>query len=461
MGSIARLGSPLGYLLLILAASTLAPALVAGLAGEWRELAWFIALGAGAGLLGELGVRTQPVRPLTEGEALPLTALAYLLFSLLGALPFLTVGSFLDGWFEAASGITTTGLSVFTPEALPRSLILFRSLYQWLGGAGIVVISLALLLPPGRTALALYAAEYGGENLAGNVRLTARRVAWVYAALTGAGFFAYLAAGMGPFDAGVHVLSTISTGGFSPYSDSIGHYASPAVEGVVSLFMLAGAISFPLFWLLRPGKARAFLRERQLTMLFGLSLVLGLLVGGGIGSLGAGFFQGISALTTTGFTTLPTPTLSPPARWLLLLGMVIGGCGGSTAGGVKLFRLLALLALVRWLLVRARLPREAEVPLRMLGENYPQEEALRMAAYILLYLGLLAVATAALVYWGYPPGDALFEAASAQGTVGLSMGIAGPGAPAGVKLILIALMWMGRLEVLPVLLLVRKAVRVR
>ena len=454
-----RLVAPLGYLLLVLAACAFPPAIVAGLYGESAELFWFLGLALGTGTLGLLARRLGPSRSLAEVDALPLTALAYLLFSLLGALPFLPVGSFLNGWFEAASGITTTGLSVFRPEALPRSLIFFRSLLQWIGGAGIVVISLALLLPPGRTALALYAAEYGGDNLAGSVKLTARRVGWVYLALTVLGFAAYLAAGMRPFDAGVHVLSTISTGGFSPYSDSIGHYASPAVEAVVGLFMLSGAISFPLFWLLRPGKVRAFLRERQLWALLGASLVLGLMVAGAVGSLGVGLFQGISAVTTTGFASVPTQGLPTAARWALILGMVIGGCGGSTAGGIKLFRLLGVFALARWLLARARLPREAEVPLRFLGETYGQEEALRLAGYVLLYLGVLALAATALVYWGYPLGDALFEAASAQGTVGLSVGIAGPEAPAGVKLILIGLMWMGRLEILPVLLLVRRTVR--
>ncbi len=454
-----RLVGPLGYLLLVLAATALPPALVAGLYGETGELIWFLGLALGTGALGWLARRASPSRSLSEADALPLTALAYLAFSLLGALPFLPVGPFLNGWFEAASGITTTGLSVFRPEGLPRSLILFRSLLQWIGGAGIVVISLALLLPPGRTALALYAAEYGGENLAGSVKLTARRVAWVYLSLTGLGFVAYLSAGMGPFDAGVHILSSVSTGGFSPYSDSIGHYSSPAVEGVVALFMLAGAISFPLFWLLRPGKARALVRERQLLALGAVSLLVGGIVAGAVGSFGTGLFQGISAVTTTGFASVPTPGLSAAARWGLILGMVIGGCGGSTAGGIKLFRLLGLLALGRWLLARARLPREAEVPLRCWGETYAHEEALRLAGYVLLYLGMLALAVTALVYWGYPLGDALFEATSAQGTVGLSVGIANPTAPIGVKLILILLMWMGRLEILPVILLLRRTVR--
>lgn len=458
MERLTRFLGPVGYLLFVFAGAVLLPGLVAGLHREWGELALFFGLGGAAALVGGVAVHFKPVGTLTRGEALALTALAYLLFSLLGGIPFLSVTSFLDGWFEAASGITTTGLSVLRPEGLPRSLLLFRSLYQWIGGAGIIVISLALLLPPGRPALALYAAEYGGKNLAGNVRLTARRVGLVYLALTAVGFFIYWACGMSAYEAGVHILSTVSTGGFSVYSDSIGHYASPAIEGAVAFFMLCGATSFPLFWLLRPGKLPALLKERQLWALLGLSLSLGGLAGVAMGTAGGGLFQGISALTTTGFSSLPTGGLPAAARWTLLLGMLIGGCGGSTAGGIKLFRLLALFSLARWLYARAHLPSEAEVPLRFLGERFDQKEAMQIAAYVGVYLVVLAAATTALVYWGYGVEQALFEVASAQGTVGLSLGVTGPAAPVGVKLILIALMWMGRLEILPVILLLRKAV---
>jgi len=458
MDRLVGLLNPLGYLFLLFAAVTVPGALVAGLYREWTELALFLSLGGGVAVLGVLGVRLRTTTSLSLKEALPFTAFAYLLFSLLGAVIFLPVAPFLDSWFESMSGITTTGLSVLNPEALPRSLVLFRSLYQWIGGGGIIVISLALLLPPGRTALALYGAEHGGDNLAGSVKLTARRVALVYLALTAVGFVAYLTAGMSPFDAGVHILSTISTGGFSPYSDSIGHWRSPAVEAVVAVFMLLGATSFPLFWLLRPGKIRTLTRERQLWALLFMSLGLGALTGAAVGSLGEGLFQGISAVTTTGFASTPTTSLPPASRFMLLLGMIVGGCGGSTAGGIKLFRLFALLALLRWLFAKARLPKEAEVPLRFLGERFSSEEAMRMAAYVFLYFGILAVATVALVYWGYGLEESLFEAASAQGTVGLSLGIT-QGGPSGVKLILMLLMWMGRLEILPVLLLFRRAVR--
>jgi trk system potassium uptake protein TrkH len=431
----------------------------AGIGHEWSEFWTFLGLGAGACLVGWVLVRRR-TPSLKPEEAPAFVAGSYLLFSLLGAIPFLHVGTFMDGWFEALSGITTTGLSVFVAEGLPRSLVLFRSLYQWVGGAGIVILSLALLLPPGRAALSLYAAEYGRENVFGNVRLVARRVATVYLGLTVLGYGAYLIAGMGPFDGLAHVLSTISTGGFSPYSTSIGSYRSPGIEATVSLFMLTGATSFPLFWtLIRPTRWRKALAERELWLLLAVPLVLGGVVAGAIGSLGLGLFQGISAVTTTGFATTAVGRLPDPARWVLIFGMLLGGMGGSTAGGIKLFRTLGLLALMGWAVRRARLPGSAQVPFKFLGRTFSADEMVDFSAYVLLYFLILVVSGLVLSLMGYGLSDSLFEAASAQGTVGLSVGIARPGAPVGAKLVLMLLMWMGRLEIFPVILFLRKAVR--
>ncbi len=451
-----------GYVLLVLGITALAAAAVAAAFGERPELWYFLGLGAVSSCLGVAWIRWGHIPALSPREALAFVAASYLLFSLLGAIPFLDKGTFLDGWFEAVSGITTTGLSVFIPEQLPRSLVFFRSLYQWIGGAGIVVISLAFLLPPSRAALLLYSAEYGKENILGNARLMARRVATVYLGLTAAGYGAYVLAGMGPFDGLVHALSTISTGGFSPFSDSIGHYRSAWVEGVVSLFMICGATSFPLFWFLfRPKGWREVIAERELWFLLVVPLVLGAMIAAGIGSFGVGLFQGVSAVTTTGFATTPTSSLPDHARWALILGMVTGGMGGSTAGGLKLYRLLGIAALLAWTLRRAWLPGSAQVPFKILGRSLPIEEVTELAAYALFYLAVLGIATSVLVAMGYSLSDSLFEAASAQGTVGLSVGLAKPGAPVGTKLVLMLLMWMGRLEILPIILFLRKAVRMR
>ncbi len=446
---------PLGYLGFVLAGAFLLSGVVAGAYGEYRELPFFLIPGLCAIVAGVVTVFRSPAADLSSRDAMAFAALVYLLFSLVGALPFLGVSGFLRGWFEALSGITTTGLSLYTPEELPRSLLFFRSLLQWIGGAGILLLSLALFLPPGRTALSLYAAEYGQENIFGNVRLVARRVGEVYLGLTALGFLGFWGAGMSPFGAACHILSTLSTGGFSIYSDSIGHYSSGVTQGIVALFMLFGATSFPLFWLLVRGKAKALLSEPQVFLLLGGALVMGFLLWPAMGGP-RGIFQAVSALSTTGFATTPTQSLSPAAKGLVILGMVMGGAGGSTAGGLKLFRVMALWALIIWSFRRVVLPKEAEIPFRLGRHIFPAEEVLEYGAYALLYSVALLGGSLVIAAHGYRFGDSLFEAASALGTVGLSVGITSATAPIGVKLVLMALMWMGRLEIIPVLLFLRR-----
>jgi len=151
-------------------------------------------------------------------DALIVTALVYLLFSIMGAVPFLPIKSFLDGLFEAMSGFTTTGLTMIDESTLPASLHFFRAYSQWLGGMGIIVLTLAILLRPGKTAFKLYSSEFGEENILGSVVSTAKAVIKVYLSLTLLGFVAFYLAGMGLYDALIHILTTIPTGGFSLYT---------------------------------------------------------------------------------------------------------------------------------------------------------------------------------------------------------------------------------------------------
>ena len=232
------------------------PFLVSAATGEFRYSAIFAGLTLlpyGVGRF--LGVRQIPTMGVREG--LVLTALIYLVFSLLGALAFLPVAPFVDGLFDAVSGYTTTGLSLVAADALPDSLLFFRAYCQWIGGAGIIVLSLVALMGPGQNAFRLYASEFGEENLVGNVRATARIVLKVYLILTGLGFLSFLLSGMKPFDALLHVMAAVSTGGFAAYGDSIGHYDAPLVHGVVIVFMLLGAVGFPAYYLLRGRRWRA------------------------------------------------------------------------------------------------------------------------------------------------------------------------------------------------------------
>ena len=216
------------------------PALVALACGEHQFIYIFAGIAGSSMLTGRLVSKALPGTPELElREALVVTSLAYLVFAALGSLAFLPVASWTDSFFEAMSGITTTGLSVMQVDTLPMSLLFFRAYSQWLGGLGIVVLSLAFLIQAGKSAHQLYLSSFSKATISGSVLATVRMVAGVYLLLTLAGLLAFIIAGMEPFDAMLHIMSTISTGGFSNHQQSIGYYSTnPAVEVAVIVFMM-------------------------------------------------------------------------------------------------------------------------------------------------------------------------------------------------------------------------------
>lgn len=444
----------LGALLRLLSIALVAPLVVALLAREMTQAAIFAALAALGLALGMSSKLLHASKDPSVRDAIVVTALAYPLFAGVGALAFLTETSFVDAFFESMSGFTTTGLSVLDPAALPRSLVFFRSYSQWIGGIGIVVLSLAVLGGTRSGALRFFDTDYGEKRLAGNVLATTRVMLRIYATLSGACFLALWAAGSGPWEALLHTLSTLSTGGFSPHVESAGaHAEQPSLLVVLTVFMLAGAVSFPLYHLAVTGRHRIVARDPQLLTLLGLAAlgsVLFLLIDG---TPLAAVFEAVSSLTTTGYTVI-APQEWPQERKLLGIGwMIVGGSSGSTAGGLKLVRLLLLVKLVHWSILRASLPREAKIPLKLGGEAVETSELRELLALLASYPLLLAVSTAILTAAGHPALDALFESASALGTVGLSTGITSAALDGGSKLLLVLNMWAGRLEVLPLLVL--------
>ncbi len=441
-------------LLRLLALLLMVPLAMALLSADWRLAATFAGVAVTAALLGRFP--SQPWTPeLGAREAMVVTALAYLLFALAGSVPFLTVAPFIDSLFEAMSGFTTTGLSTLDAAALPRTLLFFRAYAQWLGGAGIIVLSLVVLMGPGQAASALYASEFGEENLVGSVIATARVVFRAYLTLTGLGFLAFLAVGLAPFDALIHVLATLSTGGFSSHAASIGHYgAAPAVQLVVALFMLAGAVSFPLYYFLRhdPDRVRRDEELRALVVIAAAATLIAFAVSGfAPHRLIPWLFEMVSALTTTGFCLTPPDQWPHAIRFLAILLMVIGGTAGSTAGGIKIGRLLVLAKVAGRQLLELLLPRETVLTTKLDGTPIHDAEIRQLLAFVALYLAILACSTLALTLGGFPIDGALFESTSALSTVGLSVGITGPALPAALKGVLIFDMWAGRLEILPVL----------
>ncbi len=446
----------LGLALQLLGVLLVVPTVVAALAVELIQTAVFAALAAGAWFLGRLAARReQPTLELRE--ALVVSALAYLVYASVGALAFLTVVGPADAFFESMAGFTSTGLTVTDDLQLPASLLFFRAYSQWIGGGGIIILSIVVLSGAGSAATRLYAVEFGPEDVRGSMLATVRIVATAYVALTTAAILALLAAGAGAFDGLLHALALVSTGGFSPFADSVGAYGSAPIAAVTSVVMLLGAVSFPLYYRLWRRDWGLVWRDAQLRALGGLAVLAV------VGSLlihlrdpAAGLtasFDVLSAFTTTGFT-LTDPADWPGAQRTLAIGlMVVGGSVGSTTGGIKLLRLVILAKLVAWTFLRTLMPTQAKIPLRAGTEAVGEDELRRTTAFIAAYAGLVFLSTVSLTGVGVSFEDAVFESVSALSNVGQSAGVTSPELPAWTKTMLGVNMWLGRLEVLPVLVL--------
>ncbi|HVM19457.1 MAG TPA: TrkH family potassium uptake protein [Egibacteraceae bacterium] len=445
-----------GTLLVLLGGTLVVPAAVALLLADGVQAGVFTGVAAGTAALGWL-LRRAPRRALGLREAMALTAAAYVLFALAGATAFLRVAGPTDAFFEAMSGFTTTGLTVMDVEALPRSLLFFRGYSQWLGGAGIIVLSLVVLAGPGSAGAKLYAAEFGQQNLMGNVVATGRIVIGIYAAVTAAGIVALWAAGAGAFDGLVHGLSLASTGGFTPFPDSFAAYDAAPVAAAAGVFMAIGATSLPLAVIVWRRGWRRLTDDAQLRTLVVLIAVgtaaLALFGAGPDQGLAAGAFHATSAVTTTGFQ------ISDPAEWtdgarLTTAGlMIVGGSLGSTAGGIKLLRLVIILRVVSWAVSRALLPAQAAIPVKVQHATVDESEVRHTFALVAAYFLLLFTCAVALSAAGAQFEDAVFEVISGLSTVGLSVGVTSPDLPAWAKLLLAFTMWVGRIEILAALVL--------
>lgn len=383
-------------------------------------------------------------------EALVTTALAYPLWSLLAAVAYMPGAGVLSAWFETLSGITTTGLTVLESPDLAYAERFLRSYLQWVGGAGIVVVGLVILARLGGAALRLYDSERGRDTIVGNVSTTTRLVLRVYLSLTAVLWLAYALAGATPADALLAVLATVSTGGFAPWDG--GMAAAPtAVVAVGVVGMLAGATTFTSF-----RTPRHLVRDYHVRALLVVAAAAGLLALAAERVIDLGpVFDAVSSVTTTGYDT-SSPAGWAPARQLLAVTlMMIGGTAGSTAGGIKLWRVRSGLRLVRRWIVRRLAPREAVLP-------SPESESGRLdvsdlAAFLAVYAGMLVMGGMVLAFAGMPVSDAMFGSASALGTVGLWSGGAIALLPAYAQVALMVLMWAGRLEILAVLIVLLPA----
>ncbi len=413
--------------------------------------------------------------------------LGWLLVPALGALPLFLASRALGGgaifpyadftsaFFESISGFTGTGLTLaLRPDLLPKTLQWWRSLMEWVGGMGVIVLMIAILAGPGVSAATLYYAEARTEKIHPSVRSTVRTMWWIFGLYTVLAALAFYSVGMPPWEALNHAMTGVATGGFSLWPDSLGHYRSLAIEIVAIFAMVVGAVSFVVHYRMLSGGPKILWQDLQTRW-----LLWGLLFGAGITGISllrlwpareafrVGAFQYVSAMTCTGFQTVDLSRWTETGKLLLTVGMVVGGAAGSTSGGVKVMRLATLVGGISWQIRKLLAPPDAVVPCRLGTEFYPAEKIYRQmsqaAALFFLWVTFLVVGAFLLAQF-YPAGrftlaDYLFEVASAQGNVGLSVGITHPEMPTLAKLLLCFHMWVGRLEIIPVLILFRAFLR--
>jgi trk system potassium uptake protein TrkH len=415
------------------------------------------ACAAGAILI--MATRGRRGGSLSLREAALVVVGGWLLAFLLSAYPFHALAgfNFTQGIFEAVSGWTTTGLSVIDVTTVPRCLLLWRSIMQLAGGAGLAIIMLAVFsLPVGA---GLYRAEGRTDQLAPHVLATTRLVILLYSGYALAGVAAYRLAGMTWFDAVIHSFCAVSTGGFSTRVESIGYWDSPAIEAVTISLMLLGNMNFMTAYLLVRGKLRLFVKNGEVktgAVLIAAGILL--LFFAGTGSLypnldkrlRVAVFETVTALTTTGYSTV-SYTKWPASGFLMLVTlMLVGGGTCSTAGGIKKLRVYLLFKSVIWEIRRTLLPRRVVMENSIyMGEDrvFVNDRMLStVGSFVFLYLATWVAGAMVIAGFGYELRDALFEYASAVGTVGLSIGITAADAPPGILWAESVGMFLGRLE---------------
>lgn len=463
----------LGDTFTLVAPLTCLPLIVTFLFGEWEMLlpmasvpAAFLVLGAAIKRL----PKTEHAPRLST--AMCSVALFWLACAAVSGIPFM-LGLHMDvtdAMFEGMAGWTSTGFSMTSnPESLPHTLLFWRSFMQWIGGIGIIAFSIAMASSTGLFSTRLLRSEGRDESLMRGVVSAGKSLYKIYALLTFIAIGLILFTGLTLWESVNLALTTISTGGFTLHSEGILYYRSIMLELILLPIMIAGALPFKLYYLILQNRKWSFFGDEQVKTFF-LILAAGTAVltfdlvffdnAALLPALHQGVFMAVSGLTTTGFQ------IANPHAWasgtLLFLTMLvfIGGAAGSTAGGIKLNRVALAYRGLLWWFKRAFVSGKVLIPLRIEGRVIPKAiaelETAKNMLVIILSVAMIFVATLCVLQFhitSYEITDVLFETVSAFSTCGLSSGYVSPDMPVLSKWIFIGLMWLGRLEVIPVMML--------
>lgn len=452
-----------GILLMFVGGLILLPLLLLPFYPDEMDQAIYFIIPAATALL--MGFLLKLLRPrhdikLNQREGAVIVLGIWVVAALFSALPFVISGmlNFTQAYFEAVSGWTTTGLSVVDVTTAPHIFLLFRSIMQFFGGLGFVLIVVSALSET--FGMRLYSAEGHSDKLLPNLAKSSRMIIAIYMGYFLAGTVLYVIFGMPLFDAINICMAALSTGGFAITPDSIATYHSFSIELITIVLMILGATNFLIHLLLIRRKFRKIIQIGELKFMFFLlgifiPLVAVISLTGLYGSFGealrVSLFNITSALTTTGFSTVSYSNWPSFAWLMLILMMIIGGGAGSTAGGIKYGRIYVMFKAFYWNIRRKFLPEHTvnEISInRPEGKVYIEPGIFTEAAnYVFVYFVVLCIGTGILAAYGYSLQDSLFEYASALGTVGLSVGVTTPGMPPVALWSMTVGMLLGRLEI--------------
>ena len=464
----------LGALLLYLGGTLLVPLPISLYYhdGAWQSFIYSALTCFSVGGILFCGCQSQKELSVREGFAIVTFGWAF--FALFGALPYLYSGAIpapVDAIFETMSGFTTTGSTILTEiEIVPKSLLFWRALTHWLGGMGIIVLSLAILPMLGVGGMQLFKAEVPGptaDRLRPRIQDTAKLLWGVYLLLTVAETFLLMLGGMSFFDAICHSFATLATGGFSTRNASVAAYDSSYIDGVITIFMILAGVNFTLHFHLLRGKLRDFHSNEELRFYLGIIVAATALIIGfnwyhnTYQQFGENFryssFQVASIITTTGFGTADYETWPVLTQYILVLLMFIGGCAGSTGGGMKVVRILLLFKHAQVQVFRLIHPRA--IRLVKLGNRPVDREVLQsILGFFALFIGSFVFASLLLAACGMDLVSGGAAVIACLSNIGPGLGSVGPvdnfaHVPVFGKSVLIICMLMGRLELFTVLVL--------
>lgn len=439
----------------------------------WQALLSASGISALTGALTWWLTRKQQNKELRSKDGYLVVTLGWLLMSFFGSLPYVLSGAiptYPDAFFESISGFTTTGATILTDiEVLPKDILFWRSLTQWIGGMGIIVLAVAILPILGIGGMQLFIAEAPGvtpDKLKPRIRDTAKRLWIIYIGLTLIETALLMFGGMSFYEAINHGLTTMATGGFSPKNASIAFYDSAYLQYVITIFMFLAGTSFSLTYFASKGALdKVWQNEEFRYYLFSVLIIIFITSVGIYAFSDQGIeqsfrdaaFQVVSVISTTGYITADYTAWAPLLTVIFFLLMFVGGSAGSTAGGVKIVRHMVLLK-NSILEMKRQVHPSAIIPVRVNGKAVTQDITFNVLAFFIIYVTVFAIGSVVMALIGVDFLTAIGAVATSLGNVGPGLGTVGPvdnfaGIPAAGKWFLSLLMLLGRLELFTVLIL--------